>query len=60
MDRSTRKHWIAVASELSFTRGMPNWGRAFRYGLFRIDGADIARIAQAMCCAALASIVAHA
>ena len=45
---------------LSFTRGTPNWGQAFRYGLFRIDEADFACIAQAMGCAALASIVAHA
>jgi hypothetical protein len=47
-----------LLGELSFTRGTPNWGQAFRYGLFRIDEADFARIGQAMGCAALASIVA--
>jgi hypothetical protein len=47
-----------LLGELSFTRGSPNWGQAFRYGLFRIDEADFARIAQAMGCAGLASIVA--
>jgi hypothetical protein len=49
-----------LLGELSFTRGTPNWGQAFRYGLFRIDEADFECIAQAMGCAALASIVAHA
>ncbi len=49
-----------LLGELSFTRGTPNWGQAFRYGLFRIDDADFACIAQAMGCAALASIAAHA
>jgi len=45
-----------LLGELSFTRGAPNWGQAFRYGLFRIDEADFACIAQAMGCAALASV----
>ncbi|HKW82582.1 MAG TPA: EVE domain-containing protein [Burkholderiaceae bacterium] len=45
-----------LLGELSLTRGTPNWGQAFRYGLLRIDEADFARIAQAMGCAALASI----
>jgi hypothetical protein len=49
-----------LLGELSFTRGTPNWGQVFRYGLFRVDEADFACIAQAMGCAALASIVAHA
>ncbi len=40
---------------LAFTREAPNWGQAFRYGLFRVAAADFARIAQAMSCAALAS-----
>ncbi|HKX43635.1 MAG TPA: EVE domain-containing protein [Burkholderiaceae bacterium] len=40
---------------LAFTRDTPNWGQAFRYGLFRVAAADFARIAQAMDCAALAS-----
>jgi hypothetical protein len=40
---------------LGFTRDTPNWGQAFRYGLFRVAAADFARIAQAMDCAALAS-----
>jgi hypothetical protein len=48
-----------LLGELSFTRGAPNWGGAFRYGLFRVDEADFACIAQAMGCT-LVSIVAHA
>ena len=41
---------------LAFTSASPNWGQAFRYGLFRVAAADFARIAQAMRCAELASI----
>jgi hypothetical protein len=33
---------------LSFTRGTPNWGKSFRYGLFRVDDADFVLIAKAM------------
>ena len=41
---------------LAFTRDTPSWGQAFRYGLFRVAAADFAQIAQAMDCAALASV----
>ena len=33
---------------LSFTRGNKNWGYAFRFGLLKVTGEDMALIAQAM------------
>jgi EVE domain len=37
-----------LLDRLDLTRGIPNWGMAFRYGLRRISGGDFAVIAQAM------------
>ena len=37
-----------LLEELSFTRGQSHWGQTFRRGLFEIDRADFALIADAM------------
>ena len=37
-----------LLDHLDFTRGKPNWGHPFRYGLFQISAGDFARIAEAM------------
>ena len=37
-----------LLEHLDFTRGKPNWGQPFRFGLFRIGAKDFAVIAQAM------------
>ncbi|MFZ1660532.1 MAG: EVE domain-containing protein [Paracoccaceae bacterium] len=37
-----------LLDHLDFTRGKPNWGHPFRYGLFQISAEDFCTIAQAM------------
>lgn len=37
-----------LLDQLEITRGLPNWGAAFRFGLTRLSRADFARISGAM------------
>jgi hypothetical protein len=37
-----------LLQQLSFTKGRPSWGSAFRFGLFEISKEDYALIAQTM------------
>ena len=42
----------ALRERLSLTAGRANWGAPFRFGLVRVEDADMALIAEAMGCAA--------
>ena len=37
-----------MLDQLDITRGLPNWGAAFRFGLTRLSRGDFARISGAM------------
>jgi hypothetical protein len=44
-----------LRERLSLTAGKANWGAPFRFGLVRVEDADMALIAEAVGCAAFLS-----